>query len=263
MSERCQSDGVVALDHRPEGSFGSNPSSEKNPSSDTTARTIRVFLLDDHESVRAGLRVLLEAEPDIEVVGESDRGELTVGRCLLTEPDVALLDVNLPDRSGIEVCRELRDRAPSVRSIMISSYGEDEALFQAVIAGACGYVMKHIRGTDLVSCIRRVAAGESLLDRAAAERLRDRALAGSPDPEIAALTGQERRVLELLTEGLTNRQIAARLYLSDKTVKNYVSNVLMKLGLTRRSEAAALAARLSTRQSVWRASPAEFPAIRF
>jgi DNA-binding NarL/FixJ family response regulator len=230
---------------------------------DVVSRTIRVFVLDDHESVRAGLRLLIDSEPDLEVVGESDRGELAVGRCLLTEPDVALLDVNLPDRSGIEVCRELRERAPSVRSIMISSYGEDEALFQAVIAGASGYVMKHIRGSDLVSCIRRVASGESLLDRAASERLRDRALADSPDPEIAVLTGQERRVLELLTEGLTNRQIADRLYLSDKTVKNYVSNVLMKLGLTRRSEAAALAARLSTRRSVWRASPAEFPAIRF
>jgi DNA-binding NarL/FixJ family response regulator len=226
-------------------------------------RSIRVFVLDDHESVRAGLRVLIDAEPDLEVVGESDRGELAVGRCLLTEPDVALLDVNLPDRSGIEVCRELRERAPSVRSIMISSYGEDEALFQSVIAGASGYVMKHIRGTDLANAIRRAAAGESLLDRAASDRLRDRALSGSPDPEIAALTGQERRVLELLTEGLTNRQIAARLYLSDKTVKNYVSNVLMKLGLTRRSEAAALAARLSTRQSVWRSSPTDFPAIRF
>lgn len=233
------------------------------PADGAVTRTIRVFLLDDHDIVREGLRHLVDAQPDMEVVGESGRGELALGRCLLTNPDVALLDVNLPDRSGIEVCRELRERMPEVRSLMVTSFAEDEALFQAVLAGAAGYVMKHIHGADLVGAIRRVAAGETLIDRVAAERLRTRAEAGSGDREVAVLTNQERRVLELLTEGLTNRQIASRLYLSDKTVKNYVSNVLMKLGLTRRSEAAALAARLEARQSAWRESVTGVPPIRF
>jgi DNA-binding NarL/FixJ family response regulator len=224
---------------------------------------IRVFLVDDHEMVRDGVRVLLEAQPDITVVGEAGDAAAAIGRIIVTEPDVALLDVNLPDRSGIEVCRELRDRSPTVHSLMLTSFGEDEALFDAILAGASGYVLKHVRGGDLVECVRKVARGETLIDHASAEHLRERVAHGELDPTLDLLTPQERKILDLLADGLTNRAIAAELYLSDKTVKNYVSSVLMKLGMSRRSEAAAYAARLDERRQSYAHSMGDLNPVRF
>lgn len=212
---------------------------------------IRVFVVDDHEMVRDGLRALIESQPDLTVVGEAGDAESAIGRIVVSTPDVAVLDVNLPDRSGIEICRELRDRCPTVRSLMLTSFSEDEALVDAILAGASGYVLKHIRNSDLVGCIRKVARGESLIDGVAATRLRERVVEGRFDPTLGTLTPQERRILELLADGLTNREIADDLYLSDKTVKNYVSSLLMKLGMTRRTEAAALAARIDERRQAY------------
>ena len=226
-------------------------------------RTVTVFLVDDHEMVRDGVRALLDAEPDIVVVGEAGDADAAIGRIVIAEPDVALLDVNLPDRSGIEICRELTERAPGVRSLMLTSFGEDEALFDAIVAGAAGYVMKHVRGLDLVECVRRVARGESLIDHAAADHLRRRVAEGDFDPAVTALTPQERRILDLLAGGLTNRNIADELFLSDKTVKNYVSSLLMKLGMSRRSEAAAYAARLDERRRSYVHSMSDLVPIRY
>jgi two-component system response regulator DevR len=209
---------------------------------------LRVFLLDDHEVVRAGLRGLLEAAEEITVVGEAGTAEEAIRRVPAVRPDVAVLDVRLPDGDGVEVCRELRSRMPELRCLMLTSFADDEALFAAIMGGASGYVLKQIRGTDLVTAVERVGRGESLIDPALTNRVLDRLRSGpKQDERLARLSEQERRILDLLAEGLTNRQIAERLYLAEKTVKNYVSNLLSKLGMARRAEAAAFAARLSER----------------
>lgn len=208
---------------------------------------IRVFLLDDHEVVRRGVRELLEAEEDMVVVGEADTAEIALGRIPATNPDVAVLDVRLPDGDGIEVCRDVRSKHPEIACLMLTSFSDDEALFAAIMAGASGFVLKQVRGNDLVDAIRRVAAGESLLDPTLTERVLER-LRNGPEDELAALTPQERRILDLIGEGLTNRQIGEQMYLAEKTVKNYVSNLLSKLGMSRRTEAAAYVARLDERR---------------
>ena len=207
--------------------------------------TIRVFLLDDHEIVRRGLRELLEAEDDLEVVGEAAIGSEARLRVPLARPDVAVLDVRLPDESGVEVCRDLKSAHAGLQCLMLTSYADDDALLAAVVAGASGYVLKQIRGTELVNAIRRVSKGESLLDPNVTRRVMER-LQSPPgaDHRLEQLTGQERRILNLVAEGMTNRQIASELSLAEKTVKNYVSNVLMKLGFSRRTEAAVFMARL-------------------
>jgi two-component system, NarL family, response regulator DevR len=207
-------------------------------------RRITVFLLDDHEIVRRGLRDLLEAEGDIEVVGESGAAQDAAARIHAVDPDVAVLDVRLPDGDGVTVCRDLRARHPRTACLMLTSFADDEALFEAIMAGAQGYVLKQIRGNDLVEAIRKVAAGQSLLDPVVTARVLERVRRGpEQDERIARLTDQERRILELLAEGLTNRQIGERLHLAEKTVKNYVTGVLAKLGMARRTEAAVYAAR--------------------
>lgn len=211
--------------------------------------TVRVFLLDDHEVVRRGVADLLEAEDDIEVVGEAATAEEAVGRILALTPDVCVLDVRLPDGSGVEVCREVRSRRPSVACLMLTSFSDDEALLEAVLAGAAGYLLKQVRGSDLVDAVRRVAAGQSLLDPAVTETVLRRLREGSAEDErLRGLTDQERRVLALLADGRSNREIAETLFLAEKTVKNYVSNLLAKLGMARRTEAAVWAARLEERQ---------------
>ena len=213
-----------------------------------TGERVRIFLLDDHEVVRRGLRDLLEAEGDLEVVGEAGTAEEALRRVPATRPDVAVLDVRLPDGDGVEVCRELRSRYPELQCLMLTSFSDDEALFDAIMAGAAGYVLKQIRGTDLIDAIRRVAAGQSLLDPALTARVLERLRVGPDAGEpIELLTDQERKILDLLAEGLSNRQIAERMFLAEKTVKNYVSNLLSKLGMERRTEAAVYAARLDER----------------
>jgi DNA-binding NarL/FixJ family response regulator len=206
---------------------------------------ISVFLLDDHEIVRRGVRELLEAEPDIEVIGEAGTAASALARIPALKPDVAVLDVRLPDGDGVMVCRELRSRMPDLACLMLTSFGDDEALFDAIMAGAAGYVLKQIRGTDLVGAVRTIASGESLLDPEAARKVmnRMREQATRSDP-LAGLTGQERKILELIGEGLTNRQIGERMHLAEKTVKNYVSALFAKLGMERRTQAAALATRV-------------------
>jgi DNA-binding NarL/FixJ family response regulator len=208
-------------------------------------RQIRVFLLDDHEIVRRGVREVLEAEPDIIVVGEAGTAESALARIPALVPDVAVLDIRLPDGDGVSVCREIRSSMPQVGCLMLTSFGDDEALFDAIMAGAAGYVLKQIRGTDLVGAVRTIAAGQSLLDPQAASRVmgRLRDHGGRADP-LAGLTPQERRILELIGEGLTNRQIGERMFLAEKTVKNYVSALFVKLGMERRTQAAAYAARI-------------------
>ncbi len=198
-----------------------------------------VFLLDDHEIVRRGLRDLLEAEDDMEVVGEAATAAEAIGRIHAVDPDVAVLDVRLEDGSGVEVCRELRTVHPRTRCLMLTSFADDDALFQAIVAGASGYLLKQIRSGELVESIRRVAAGQNLLDPAVTARVLDRIRQGpAADERLAKLTEQERHVVELLAEGLTNRQIGERLHLAEKTVKNYVTAILAKMGMTRRTEAA-------------------------
>ncbi|QGG94728.1 response regulator [Actinomarinicola tropica] len=210
---------------------------------------IRVFLLDDHEIVRRGLREMLEADGDFEVVGEAGTAEEAVGRIPATTPDVAVLDVRLPDGDGVEVCREVRSRHPEIACLMLTSYSDDEALFEAIMAGAAGYLLKQVRGNELLDAIRTVAGGRSLLDPAVTQKVLERIRAGTAeDEQIAQLTDQERRIFELIGEGLTNRQIAEQVHLAEKTVKNYVSNLLMKLGMERRTEAAAYAARIDERR---------------
>jgi len=212
---------------------------------------IRVFLVDDHEVVRAGLRTLIgEADADMEVVGEAGTAEEALQRIPPVHPDVALLDVRLPDGNGIEVCREVRSRWPDVRCLMLTSFADDEALLAATMAGASGYVLKQVGSSTLIDDIRRVADGKSLLDPKMTKRLMDKMRRGSEEDEsLARLTGQERKILDLIAEGRTNRQIAETLYLAEKTVKNYVSNLLAKLGMERRTEAAVFAARLAERKS--------------
>jgi len=211
-------------------------------------KAVRVFLLDDHDIVRRGLRDLLEAE-GMEVVGEAATAEEGLSRIPPTRPDVAVLDVRLPDGSGVEVCRDIRSRHPEVKCLMLTSFSDDEALFQAIMAGAAGYLLKQLQGSDIVDAVQRVAEGQSLLDPAVTTRVLERLRQGPEEDEaLARLTDQERRILELIAEGLTNRQIAERIHLAEKTVKNYVSNVLSKLGMERRTQAAVYAARLSDQQ---------------
>jgi two-component system response regulator DevR len=205
----------------------------------TSEGVIRIFLLDDHEVVRRGMRELLESEPGFEVVGESGSAAEAVRRIPALRPDVAILDGRLPDGSGIDVCREVRSQDPSVAALILTSYDDDDALFAAIMAGAAGYVLKQVRGTDLIDMIRRVASGQSALDPAVTAAVLERVRSGPPvDQELAALTEQEQRILDLIGQGLTNRQIAQELFLAEKTVKNYVSSLLAKLGLSSRTQAA-------------------------
>ncbi|MCL1871435.1 MAG: response regulator transcription factor [Promicromonosporaceae bacterium] len=205
---------------------------------------VRVFLVDDHEVVRRGVADLLGAEPDLEVVGEAGTAAEALARVPALTPDVVVLDVRLPDGDGVSVCRDLK-ATMDVACLMLTSFDDDEALFDAILAGAAGYVLKQVRGTDLVKAIRTVAAGGSTLDPRAAERVmaRMREQAHHEDP-LAALTQQEQRILALIGQGMTNRQIGAELFLAEKTVKNYVSSLLAKLGLERRVQVAVLATKL-------------------
>ncbi|MGW3399978.1 response regulator [Streptomyces hydrogenans] len=207
----------------------------------------RVFLVDDHEVVRRGLRDLIDDEPDLRVVGEASTADQALARGPALRPDVAVLDVRLPDGDGIAVCRELRSRMPELACLMLTSFDDEDALLDAIMAGASGYVLKQIKGSDLVSAVRTVATGQSMLDPATTARLmrslRAPEAAQPPEDErLAALSERERSVLELIGEGLTNRQIAKRLYLSEKTVKNHISRLLGKLGVERRVQAAVIAA---------------------
>jgi DNA-binding NarL/FixJ family response regulator len=210
--------------------------------------TIRVFVLDDHELVRRGIQELLEADDEMVVVGEAGTVEEAVGRIPATRPDVALLDVRLPDGDGIEVCREVLSRHDDIACLMLTSYADDEAVYAAIMAGASGYILKQVRGRELLDAIRRVSRGESLLDPVVTARVLDRLRREPDEDELAGLTEQEKRLLSLIAEGLTNRQIGERMFLAEKTIKNYVSNLLAKLGMHRRSEAAAYAARLAERR---------------
>ena len=206
---------------------------------------LRIVICDDHELVRVGLRSLLESDTGYTVVGEAGDAETAVRLCDELRPDVVLMDVRLPGRSGIEACRDVRSAHPAINVIILTAYADDEALFSSIMAGASGYVLKQIRGSDLVGAIRQVAAGRSLLDPEVTSRVLAR-LRGDGDlgsEPIEDLTPQERKVLNLVAEGMTNRQIAEKVFLAEKTVKNYVSNILMKLGLSRRAEAAAYMAR--------------------
>ncbi|WP_424636951.1 response regulator [Embleya sp. AB8] len=206
--------------------------------------SIRVFLLDDHEVVRRGVHELLSIEDDIDVVGEAGTAAEALARIPATRPQVAVLDVRLPDGSGVEVCREIRSQLPDVRCLMLTSFSDDEALFDAIMAGASGYVLKDIRGSDLVGAVRDVAAGKSLLDPAATARVLERLRSGNRgDERLSSLSDQERRILDLIGEGMTNRQIGAQMHLAEKTVKNYVSSLLAKLGMERRTQAAAYVAK--------------------
>jgi DNA-binding NarL/FixJ family response regulator len=213
---------------------------------------INVFLLDDHEVVRAGLRDLLEnADENIAVVGEASSAEEALSRIAAVHPDVAILDVRLGEgeTDGIAVCREIRSVHPEIACLMLTSFADDEALFAAIMAGAAGYLLKEVRGRDIIGSVKRAARGESLLDPALTQKLIDRMRTGGPDDErLARLTSRERRVLDLVAEGKTNREIGAELYLAEKTVKNYVSNILSKLGMQRRTEAAVFAARLADKE---------------
>jgi two-component system, NarL family, response regulator DevR len=223
------------------------------------AAALRVQLVDDHEVVRQGLRGLIDAEDDLEVVGEAGSVEEAVRRVGFDEPDVVVLDVRLPDGTGIEACREIRARWPETRVLMLTSFADDEALFASIMAGASGYVLKQIKGSDLLDSIRRVGRGESLLDAEMTDRV-FRRLRGedSEDPLIARLSPQERKILDHIAQGLTNRQIAEAMFLAEKTVKNYVSNMLAKLDMQRRSEAAAYAARVQAARE-HRYPPEEWP----
>jgi len=207
--------------------------------------TIRVVLVDDHEVVRRGVSDLLSLEDDIEVVGEAASFSEAMARIPALKPHVAVLDVRLPDGNGVVLCRELRSKMPDLRVLMLTSFSDDDALFDAIMAGASGYVLKHIGGNDLVDAVRRVGRGGSLLDPAVTAQVLER-LRTPPkeDPGLASLTEQERKILELIAEGLTNRQIAERMFLAEKTVKNYVSSLLAKLGLERRTQAAVYGARV-------------------
>ena len=207
-------------------------------------RPVRVYLLDDHELVRRGIREVLENQGDIEVVGESGLAQEAARRIPALKPDVAILDQRLPDGTGVEVCRQVRSVDPGIAALILTSYDEDEALFSAIMAGAAGYVLKQVKGTDLVETVRRVAAGQSMLDPAVTAQVLARLRDGPPEDSVTKrLTPKERQILDLVGEGLTNRQIAERLALAEKTVKNYVSTVLGKLGVESRTQAAIIATR--------------------
>jgi two-component system response regulator DevR len=210
---------------------------------------IRVFLVDDHEIVRRGVRELLEAQDDLEVVGEAGTAGEAVARIPAIKPDVAIVDMRLPDGNGVEVCRDVRSIDGAIQCVILTSFSDDEALFDSIMAGAAGYLLKQIKGTDLVDAVRRVAAGQSLLDPSVTARVLERLRSGpEEDPRLARLTDQERKILDLIAEGLTNRQIGERLFLAEKTVKNYVSNLLSKLGMERRTEAAVFATKLASKR---------------
>ena len=213
-----------------------------------------MFLLDDHEIVRRGLAEVLEADGDrdLEVVGEAGSVEEAMRRVPATRPDVAILDVRLPDGNGIDVCRDLRSANPELAVIMLTSFADDDALFSAVLAGANGFLLKQVRGSEIADAVRRAARGESLLDPVTTarvfDRIRARDAAGTQQPDDQ-LTPHEREILELIAEGMTNRQIGERLFLAEKTIKNHVTSILGKLGMSRRTEAAAYAARLAERRA--------------
>jgi two-component system response regulator DevR len=207
---------------------------------------LKVMLVDDHEIVRQGLRALLEAEDDIEVVTEADSGPSAVSLASAHRPDVVVMDIRMPEGSGVEACRAIRDQRPETQVIMLTSFSDDEALFNSIMAGAAGFVLKQIRGRDLLDAIRTVGAGNSLLDPAVTQRVLERlrkAKFDEKDPKLARLSPQEERILDMIGQGLTNREIAERIHLSDKTVKNYVSTILQKLEVARRAEAASYVAR--------------------
>jgi two-component system, NarL family, response regulator DevR len=210
---------------------------------------IRVFLVDDHEIVRRGVRELLEAQDDLKVVGEAGTAGEAVARIPAIKPDVAIVDMRLPDGNGVEVCRDVRSIDGAIQCVILTSFSDDEALFDSIMAGAAGYLLKQIKGMDLVDAVRRVAAGQSLLDPSVTARVLERLRSGpEEDPRLARLTDQERKILDLIAEGLTNRQIGERLFLAEKTVKNYVSNLLSKLGMERRTEAAVFATKLASKR---------------
>lgn len=227
---------ITACRARIMGTVG--PMSEDSASTPTES-PIRVFLLDDHEVVRRGIKDLLESEGDIVVIGESGLAEEAARRIPALRPDVAILDGRLPDGSGIDVCREIRSRDPQIAALILTSFDDDEALFSAIMAGAAGYVLKQVRGNDLIETVRRVAAGQSMLDPSVTAQVLDRLRNGPQvDEDLQRLTAQEQKILELIGEGMTNRQIAGEMYLAEKTVKNYVSSLLAKLGLSSRTQAA-------------------------
>ncbi|MCX4690274.1 response regulator transcription factor [Kitasatospora purpeofusca] len=210
---------------------------------DRASGPVKVFLLDDHEVVRRGVHDLLDAEPDLTVIGEAATVEQALARVPALRPDVAILDMRLPDGDGVTVCRELRSRMPELACLILTSFDDEEALLDSIMAGAAGYVLKQISGTDLVSAVRTLAAGQSMLDPGATTRLMAR-LRGDTSPpasDLPQLTDREREILALIGEGLTNRQIGQRLYLAEKTVKNHVSRLLAKLGVERRVQAAIIA----------------------
>jgi DNA-binding NarL/FixJ family response regulator len=211
------------------------------------ADALKVMLVDDHEVVRKGLRALLESEDDIDIVAEADNGQSAVQAARSYKPQVVVMDVRMPDMSGVEACRAIRDEDPDTQVIMLTSFSDDEALFNSIMAGAAGFVLKQIRGRDLIEAIRTVGAGGSLLDPGVTTRVLERLRKSKfdeKDPKLARLSPQEERILEMVGEGLTNREIAARIHLSDKTVKNYVSTILSKLEVARRAEAASYIARV-------------------
>lgn len=220
---------------------------------------IRIVLVDDHEVVRAGIKAMLDAQDDMSVVGEAGTAEEGVRRVGYDEPDVVVLDVRLPDGSGVEACRDIRSRFPDVKVLMLTSFADEEALMSAILAGAAGYVLKRVKGSDLVDDIRKVGRGESLLDPDMTEKLFERLRSGpKTDPLLAKLSEQEREIVHHIADGKTNKQIADDMFLAEKTVKNYVSNLLAKMGMSRRSEAAAYVARLEAeRESL---PPEEWPA---
>jgi two-component system, NarL family, response regulator DevR len=208
----------------------------------TASEPIRVYLLDDHEIVRRGIRELLESEGDIVVVGESGLAQEATRHIPALRPDVAILDGRLPDGSGIDVCREIRSRDPQIAALILTSYDDDEALFSAIMAGAAGYILKQVGGNDFIETVRRVAAGQSMLDPAVTAQVLERVRSGPRvDPALEQLTAQEQRILELIGEGMTNRQMAETMFLAEKTIKNYVSSMLAKLGLESRTQAAIFA----------------------
>jgi two-component system response regulator DevR len=210
------------------------------------ARTLRLLVVDDHEVVRQGLVALLDRRPGFQVVAQAGTVEESIAQARLHQPDIVVMDVRLPDGSGVEACREIRAELPATRVIMLTSFPDDEAVLSAIVAGASGYLLKQIRARDLVAALEAVGRGESLLDPAVTERVLERVrriATGQVDDELSVLTSQERKILMLVAEGKTNKEIAAEVFLSDKTVKNYVSSILSKLNLERRAQAAAFVAR--------------------